>query len=97
MLRGNARGDAAGFLLEELLQSSANKNVLVDWERAERVDPCVLQVLLAFQKLLGNRGLSLRIARDNPAVREYLQQAGLSEDFPLSSAASEPSKQGSDV
>jgi anti-anti-sigma regulatory factor len=88
MLRGNARADAADLLLEQLLQSATNKDVLVDWESAEHVDPCVLQVLRSFQKLLGNRGFSLSVAKDNPAIREYLRLSGFADDFPLHTAQS---------
>ena len=92
-LRGNSRADAARLLLEQLRQTEIMQPVVVDWEQAEHVDTCVLQVLLALQKQLALGGLSLGIARDNPAVREYLQLAGLSGNFPPSSAPA-PSPQG---
>ena len=93
MLRGSARADAAGLLLEQFLESATDKNVLVDWERAERVDPCVFQVLRAFQRLLGQRGFSLTVTKDNPAIREYLRLSGFSDDFPLDPAQSATSQE----
>jgi hypothetical protein len=57
--------------------------VALDWENAEHVDGCVLQVLLALQLSLNRRGLRVCVARDNPKVRDYLRRAGLSAYFPL--------------
>jgi anti-anti-sigma factor len=87
-LQGDCRVDAARLLLDQLLQSPANQNVVVDWEKAEHVDTCVLQVLLSLKRHLGQRGFSLSAVKDNPVIREYLQLAGLSGDLPLQSAES---------
>jgi len=84
-LRGNSRADAARLLLEQLLESPISQNVAVDWEQAEHVDACMLQVLLALRNCLVQQGLSLSVTMDNPAVREYLRLAGLSEFFPVHS------------
>ena len=56
--------------------------VAIEWDQAEHVDACVLQVLLAIRKLLKDRGLPLTVTKDNPKVREYLKWSGLSEYFP---------------
>lgn len=96
-LRGDARADAARLLLEQLLQSATDKNIVVDWERAEHVDTCVLQVLLAFQKLLAQQGFSLNIIKDNQAVREYLRLSGLSDNFCLHPAQSPSSNDVADA
>lgn len=80
---GRSRFEAAESLKSALLASRPKANVALDWENAEHVDGCVLQVLLALQLSLNRRGLRVCVARDNPKVRDYLRRAGLSAYFPL--------------
>jgi anti-anti-sigma factor len=96
-LQGSCRADAARQLLEQILQLTMTQNVLVDWEQAEHVDTCVLQVLLTLQRHLGQRGFSLSVAKDNSAVREYLQLAGLSDALPLQSDPSPAREEAADA
>jgi anti-anti-sigma factor len=96
-LQGNCRADTARLLLEQILQLTMTQNVLVDWEQAEHVDTCVLQVLLALQKHLGQRGFSFSVAKDSPAVREYVQLAGLSDALPLQSDQSPCREEAADA
>jgi anti-anti-sigma factor len=81
-LEGSARVETATLLLQELSQSSIAHDMAIDWEQAEHVDACVLQVLLALRKMLADRGLSLTVDKDNSHVRGYLELSGLSQYFP---------------
>ncbi len=93
-LDGNARVETATLLKESLAQAQMTHNVAVEWDQAEHVDACVLQVLLALRKLLSERGLSLTVGKDNAKVRKYLKLSGLSEYFPAQSGSSEPCASG---
>lgn len=86
---GNARVETATLLKEELAQVQITHNVAVEWDQAEHVDACVLQVLLILRKLLKDRGLSFTVGKDNTRVREYLKWSGLSEYFPVQSPSPE--------
>ena len=82
-LRGNVRVDSASSLQQRLLETLGTKDLAVDWEQAEHVDASALQVLLACAKTLKQRTGALRVEKDNPHVRQYLELAGLSDYFPL--------------
>jgi anti-anti-sigma factor len=88
-LKGKARVEAAQLLQQQLAQIDSNRDLALDWEQAEHIDACVLQVLLAFRKSRSDRQFSLTVDRDNPHVREYLRMSGLSDYFPV--RASQPS------
>jgi anti-anti-sigma factor len=82
-IEGSARVEMAVLLKQELTRAQIAHEVAIDWGEAEHVDACVLQILLAFGKLLAERGSSLIVERDNPKVRQYLELSGLSEYFPV--------------
>jgi anti-anti-sigma factor len=82
-IEGNARVETAVLLKQSLVQTQMAHAVAIDWGKAEHVDACVLQVLLALRQLLAKRGLPWMVDRDNPKVREYLKLSGLSEYFPV--------------
>jgi len=90
-LMGHARVETAVRIHEALAKVPFAHPVTVEWEEAEHVDGCVLQLLLAVQKILKERGLSLTVRKDNPKVREYLNLAGLSEYFPAQPESGEAS------
>lgn len=56
--------------------------VVVDCSQVEHLPAAALQVLLAAQATLGNGKRQLRIESESPAIRDYLQLAGLAERFP---------------
>ena len=82
-LHGNVRVDAASLLQRSLLEAGGQKNLAINWEQAEHVDACALQVLLAYAKTLKHSECSLHVEKDNPHVRQYLELAGLTDHFPL--------------
>lgn len=59
------------------------KDVAIDWRQAEHVGASALQVLLALALALSGKGHKLYVADDNPAVRGFLELAGLSAHFPV--------------
>ena len=90
-LVGHARMETAVLLHESLAKAPFAHSVMIEWEEAEHVDACVLQVLLAVRKALSARGLALTVRKDNPKVREYLNLSGLAEYFPAQPQSSESS------
>jgi anti-anti-sigma factor len=88
-LEGQVGMEAAQSLQQQLLETPP-QNTAIDWEQAEHVHTCVLQVLLSFRHSLMQRGLSVAVIRDNPRVREYLHLSGLGQHFPVP-ATPEPS------
>lgn len=84
---------AAGVELAEVVHQAAlqaadsGKDVVLDWTRAEHVDACSLQLLVALRAALVERGHALRVAGSNPAVEKYLTLAGLADHFPPASSA----------
>jgi len=93
-LEGHARVETATRLRETLAQAPLAQPVAIEWDQAEHVDACVLQVLLALRKLLMDRGLSFAVGKDNAKVRAYLNWSGLSEYFPVQSPSPEPQPVG---
>ena len=83
VLTGSIGPDAAVRLHQEALRlAAAGRSVAIDWNRAEHLSSCALQVLVALRSALSQRGLSLLVAADSPAVRCSLEAAGLSAHFP---------------
>jgi anti-anti-sigma regulatory factor len=82
---GDAGVENATELRQRLLATEISGDLVVDWEAAERVHTSVLQVLLSFSKTL-KPGCSVRVEKDNPQLREYLELSGLSDFFPLRQA-----------
>lgn len=81
-LRGVLGPDAAAALHREAAQIAAGRgDVGVDWSAAEHVSAASLQVLLALQKSLSGKGRKLEVVADHPAVRRFLETAGLSGRF----------------
>lgn len=97
-LAGHARMEDAMALHQLVAQANRTKRLAIDWHAAEFVDGCVLQVLLAAQRSLLQRGLSLTVDQDNAGVRQYLRLSGLSEYFPLQPASTTTeASEGADV
>jgi len=57
------------------------RNVAIDWRQAEYVSAGALQVLLALGITFAGSGRRLQVGADNPAVRGFLELAGLSGHF----------------
>jgi len=87
LLQGSASVETCARLHALLLQAGPDRNVAVDWERVEHVSAATVQVLLALQRRLAQRGFSLSVLKDNRRVRNYLEMAGLADYFPLRPAA----------
>jgi len=87
-IEGSARVEMAVLLKQKLEETQIAQEVAIDWEGAEHVDACVLQVLLALRQTLAERGVSLMVVKDNAKVRGYLKLSGLSEFFPVRDPAS---------
>jgi len=88
-IEGSARVEMAVLLKQKLEETQIAHDVAIDWEGAEHVDACVLQVLLALRQSLAERGMSLMVEKDNAKVRGYLKLSGLSEYFPVRDHASQ--------
>ena len=86
-LAGDVRVENAAGLKDGLQQNGFTRDLVIDWSVSEHVHSCILQLLLAQAKTLKQHGHSLRVEKDNPQVRGYLQLAGLSDHFPLREAA----------
>lgn len=86
---GGALGpDAAAALHREASRIAAQDgDVEIDWSAAGHVSAAALQVLLALGTVLSNQGRKLEVAADNPAVRRFLEAAGLSSRFTVPGAA----------
>ena len=82
-IEGSARVEMAVLLKQKLEETKIAHEVAIDWEGAEHVDACVLQVLLALRQSLAERGVALMVEKDNAKVRGYLKLSGLSEYFPV--------------
>jgi len=85
-IEGSARVETAVLLKQNLAPAQITHGIAIDWDAAEHVDACVLQVLLALRQLLAERGLSFIVNKDNPKVRGFLKLSGMSEYFPVRDA-----------
>ncbi len=74
---------AAPRLCEEARRlAGRGRNVAIDWQDAEQLGAGPLQVLLALGAALARDGRSLRVSRDNSALRRLLEVSGLAARFP---------------
>lgn len=83
VLSGALGADAVQPLHGVALQAlSGGRQVEVDWSAATVLSACALQVLLALRSGLNARAQQLPVSGDNPAMRHWLELAGLSDLFP---------------
>jgi len=88
VLEGQIDLEAAADLRVEAERLLAGSDaVAVDWRAAAHVCPGAVQVLLSLEAELSARSRALRVVRDNPDVRRFLELAGLSGRFPVEQTA----------
>jgi anti-anti-sigma factor len=76
-LSGTVDVASARRLHEEAMGlAAAGGLVIVDWAECSYLDAAILQTLLALQRRLEAKGGSLRVGRDAPAIRAWLNMAG---------------------
>ena len=73
----------ASILHQNLLSVlDSSKDVVVNWNHTERIDACVLQLLLALRQGVVERGRKFRSTPWPPAVEASLELANCTEFFP---------------
>jgi anti-anti-sigma factor len=86
-LEGRAGVEIAGELRQLLLQAGIPGPLLIDWDQAEHIESCVLQVLLAHRPVLHAQEKPLLVRADNPHIRQYLRLSDLADYFPVCEAS----------
>lgn len=103
--RGHAKisltGEVGPFAVESLHECmirllDADKDLVIDCAKAEHLPASALQVLLAAQMTLATRQRTVRIESESPAIREYLNLAGLADRFPPKAPAVRTKRKNAD-